>query len=518
MKRLEINIPIPSAGINLIDSSLIADNEAAEGTVNFSFKDGIPQTRRGYVKNLSNQFTYEIKTIYNFISSGVRKIVVVTNGGMKVYNTSTQSFDSVTGTLASDYICAISYPYNFGGGDSFSDKMLILDGSKYYYFKIGGSLTEVPTYTPTTDESNKHGANVLSVTPNEIKQAQYICADGASFWVANKTKLYVSYLNRPDYFPANYGYTLSDICTGLTRFQNETMVFTKDSCTLFSGITGDINQQDTYSRKDLPAGYGCSQHRSIVLGNGALYWAGIHGIFRYRYLPSGFNIPEQISEIEYTSGGKQYRRSVKSLLGTITDWTKVYAVFFENTYRLCLGDARWLIFDAIGNSWAYYEYDKSFSHATTYDSRIYAVKNYIYELDFIDSNNYLSGLSDDGTAITFQIKSKYFDFSKAANMKKFKKIYFTLYSNLITYTLDFFANIDADTISEKNSIINKVSRWGDLEFGDIMTIKNKTVNYPIKLRHRGKRYLFQYQLNTDNLNEAFSITDINMKLKIKELK
>jgi hypothetical protein len=75
MMKYKIPLPIPTEGINCIESSLIAPTEAAEGTKNISFKNGMPQTRKGYIKACSHNFTTEVKSLVNYVKDGTRIVL-----------------------------------------------------------------------------------------------------------------------------------------------------------------------------------------------------------------------------------------------------------------------------------------------------------------------------------------------------------------------------------------------------------------------------------------------------------
>lgn len=620
MRKLQQHIPLPN-GINLIDDSLIADNEAAEGTRNISFVDGMPQTRKGYVKAYSFNFITEPKSIYNYMRNGSRILLVACGTTLKKLNGVT--FDDITGVLGSDIVDFLTYPcligqidapYNIvtaaaagtlGAGtyyykvttltalgeslasaevsqvlsatggvklswkkmegatgykvygrtanaelliatiadpntvtytDSgaftpsgalpttnttyalpYSDKCFLLDGSNYRYYDGDAQLRNVVPYNPTDYEIGAYGTNVLITTPDEVVKQKYILNDNERIWVAGYGKLVrFSHLQRPDYFPSTHVWKLTEDCTGFSSFMGEVMVFTENECTLISGSTPFLVLSDSYVLKKLPGGYGCSADRSIVEGDNALYWANKNGVYRYRYLPSGFSIPECISEFILPTG---HTVNVSKWFKNITDWSKVFANFYEHQYRIHLGNGHFAIFDTIQGTWTYYEYDKSFNCGTVFDHKLNYASPYIYEMDHSyvegDGNR---GLNDDGVAILHDLYSKYFDFRQAANKKKFKKFFFTLYSELISYDIDLDINIDSERIKVVDQIINEISRWGEFAFGDKITTKNTNLNYPIAIHHKSKKYNIQYHMSSSGLNMAWLLKSVELLFKLKELK
>lgn len=622
MQRYQIPIPIPTNGINCIDDSIIADSEAAEGTKNISFKNGIPQTRKGYVKDSPFNFEMETHSLFNYVRSGVRYLLAAC--GTELSRQTGETFTDIAGTLATDKVEMMTYPaalgyinepkpetFTIGAGtlaagtyyyritalgnagetypseeksivlDStggvnvkwvkvpgstgykvygrtlgaelfmanisdpntttwldnglvtplgamptanttyidYSDKCFILDGAKYQYYDGGTHIYDVPAYSPTTQEVIAYGENVLLTVPNEIKQAKYIFNDNERIWVINGKNVRMSHFQKPDYFPSTHIWKLEEDCTGAAHFYDEALMFGENTATLISGKTPDWSLPETYVYKKLPGGYGCSAHRSISEGNNAVYWANRQGVYRYRYLPTGFTIPECVSEFEIPVKGKAHKRSIKKLLSR-ADWSKVFSNFYDNEYRLYIGNGQVLVFDTIGSTWALYEYNIDFNCSMMWDKNLYYGSTYLFNMDKeYDPNGVgFEGLNDDGAAIEFRLKSKFFDFDKAANKKRFKKMFWTFYSELISYAISLIINVDNDIQIIENEIINKVSRWGSLAFGDKITTKKTNLNYPIKIHHKGKKFNIQYELVCTEANNAFMLISSELLFKIKELK
>lgn len=519
MRRYAIPLPLPTEGINCIPDYLIGDRECSTNTKNITFKNSNPSTRKGYIKQNTHNFgANEVYTLLNYLKDGNR-IALATSNFKLHKETNATTFTEIIGTLNSNYISGVNYPIAFASPDTYGDKIFILDGDNYRYFKDTGALVDVPIYTPTLDELTKYGTNVLSTTPDEIKHQKWVIIDNERFWVAGyKNLVRISHLSRPDYFPSNQVWKLSEDCTGIVQFSDEVIMFTEHTATLIKGSTPNWELPDKYVRKSLPTKYGCSQQRTICVGNSTLFWASCGGVFRYRQLPDGTYEPECISEIEIKQNGRKRIRTVQPIIESITDWSKTYAVFFENEYRLCLGDNRWLVFDTIGTTWAYYEYDKAFNCAITYLDNLYSAKSYYYNLDYTNDGTNYNGLSDDGTAIDFVLESKTFDFGKASYKKIFGWLYFTLLSQLVSYNIDLTLYLDSEYTKFIGSIINKISRFGELKFGDKLNTKRTNLNYPIRIVHSGTKYNIKYNLRCNTLNQAFSLSNIDLTMKVKELK
>ncbi len=621
MERYQLTLPLPTGGINLVDDSLIADNEAAEGTINISFKDGIPQTRKGYVKSSPFNFASDAKSLFMHRTAGAKTKLVASGG--KIKKQAGASFTDITGAVSSDVVETQLYPCTVGAahyptlvladggagslaagtyyyriaaitangqtdpcpevgatvaaskaitltwkkiqgatsykiygrtqnaellmqtiasGDTltwtdtgsvtpsgampptnatasaFTDKLFILDGTTYQYYDAeGNALAAVKPRSPSSEEAETYGLNVLITTPDEVNKQKFILNDDERIWVSGYGKIVrISHLQQPDYFPSNQVWKLEEDCTGMGRFMGEVILFTDNTATLISGKTPNWELPEKYEYIKLPGGYGCSAHRSISVGNNAAYWANKSGVYRYRYLPSGYSIPECVSEFEASDG---HKRTIKKWISEVTDWTKVYAVFLDQEYRLHLGGGKVAVFDTLGSTWALFEYDREFRCGLVDQNTLYYAGPYLWQMDYVnDPSLNTDGLSDDGVAITFKIKSKFFDFGKAANKKRFRKLYATLYTELTSYDIDLIMNLDNEYQTISNQITNMVARFGEMRFGERLNFSKTNLNYPVKINHRGKKYNLQYELVCDQLNMAFTLISLVLMLKVKELK
>lgn len=620
MNRYQLSLPLPKDGINLIDDSLISDTEAAEGTKNISFKNGIPQTRKGYVKANGYHFTALPKTLLDWVTNGVHSFMAAC--GTKVKKQSGNTFVEITGSVSNDIIEALIYPCSIGyankpdnlvavkttgtlaigkyyyrvtavtttgetdpsdevmceltsqGGviitwakvdkatgykvfgrsqagelhmstlgnvltwtddgsitpsgamptsnttaGSYSDKLFVVDGTTYqYYDESHGGLNVVIPRSPSSNDKAYYGDNVLITVPDEINKQKFILNDNERIWLAGYGKIVrMSGLQMPDYWPSTHVWKLEEDCTGMAHFMDEVLLFTENTVTLISGSTPDWSLAEKYVYKKLPGGYGCNAHRSIAQGDNAVYWANKNGVYRYRYLPSGYSIPECVSEFVCADG---HTRTVKKWLSNIYDWSSVHAQFYDHEYRLYIGDCKVICFDTILSTWTIYEYNKPFACSTVYDKKLYYAHDYLYNIDYT-YDPYVAGydgLNDFNSAIEFRIKSKYYDFSKAANKKKFKKLYVSLYSEFISYTIDAIFNIDNELQTIKGEIVNNISKFGEMKYGDVIKTNQTNLNFPLRIHHKGKKYNIQYELVCSGLNMAWLVKEIVLLLKIKELK
>jgi hypothetical protein len=306
----------------------------------------------------------------------------------------------------------------------------------------------------------------------------------------------------------------------MARFMGEVILFTANTVTLISGSTPDFSLPEKYVYKELSGAFGCDAHRSISQGNNSIYWANKVGVYRYTYLPSGFSIPECVSEFNVSNGTSTHSRSIAKAIRAISDWTKVFAQFYDNEYRLYVGSNQVWVFDTIASTWAFYEYNIPFNCCTLIDKKLMYGAAYIYEMDkeFDVDGATFDGLNDDGVAIAFRLESKFHNFEKAANKKRFKKLYISLFSELVSYDIDLEINLDNDLISVTDEIVNNISRWGAFKFGDKVVSRRTNLNYPIRVHHKSKKYNLQYALISKGLNMAWKLKGIELLAKIKELK
>lgn len=632
MQKLQIEIPLPIQGINCADDSLISDHEAADGTVNISFKNGMPQTRKGYIKQLLYAHTGESNGIsrlfFHYVAAIKRMAYVASTGTVHTLFQMNESKDPIKRTLgvvgsakpvflpiscalgnvtyltvasrnltvaslllktftvdeaiSADEATALAGRKIFlknaiytiasatagdpggakvtvteavvnapGDGDiiypnvAYSEKVFVADQTAFQWYDESCGLLPIPPYTPDADEISAYGTNVLTTTPDEINKQKYILLDNNRIWLAGYGQIVrLSHAGdagtMPDYWPSTHVFKLSEDCTGMVSFMGEVILFTENTATLIAGDTIVFTSDGYYTNTQLPGGYGCSAHDSIVVGDNAVYWANKGGIFRYRYLPSGYSIPECISEFMLSDG---HTRTIRKKLDEITDWTKVFAVFHDHEYRLSIGGGQVLVFDTISSTWAFYDYHHQFGCGCVYQDKLYfggstsdgatTPKFWIYHMDypFDPLGTSYNGLSDDGTAISSVLKSKFFDFAKAANKKRFKRLYFTIYSELVSYDIDLIVNMDNEEQTMASVISSKISRWGNdtpsddltesayaVAYGDELNTLRTNLNYPVRLRHRGKKYNIQYELKSDGMNHAWLLKAIVLMMKMKELK
>jgi hypothetical protein len=622
VNKYQIDLELPTAGINLIDASLIASNEAAENTKNMSFKNGEVCTRKGYVKNFEIDLSLlKPQTLLEYINGTTRRLMYATGIKLRKYNGTT--FVDVGGSITSDKIETIMYPSALGyqtnvdvlsildGGvgtlaagtyhyqivaitprgdtgpseekwltvtaskaivltwakhqtatgykiygraqgsskqllatvgdvtnwtdtgsitpsgamsttnmtaTAYLPNMFVVDGTTYqYYNDTADALAVVPAYAPNTSEVSAYGTNVLLTTPSEINNQKFILNDDERIWVAGYNNLVrISHLQKPDYFPSTQVWKLREPCTGMKRFMGEVVLFTENTVTLISGKTPIWSLPDKYIYTELPTGFGCSQHRTIAIGDNAMYWANDSGVYRYRYLPSGYSIPECVSEFTLPNGRS---RTVRKWFKDI-DWTKAFAEFYEHEYRLYIGNKKVLVFNTLDGSWALYEYNRTFNCSLVSDYKLLYADDRIYHMDYVfdPTTDPLKGLSDDGAPIEFVLGTKYYDFSKAANKKKFKRLYVSLYSPLVGYDIDVVINIDNEYQVKSGIVKNLISKWGDFKFGDKINTKDTNLNYKVPIRHQGKRYNIQFVFKCANLNQMYYLKQMTLLLQVKELK
>jgi hypothetical protein len=547
MDRYQIKIPLPSQGLNLADDSLIGDNEAAKGTYNICFRNGTPACRGGTVDYAAlPSFPAKITKLYAFTDNeSVEHFIACTEDTVAEQGKMYRLVDGAW-TLAIDHMNskrpALLEAAFATATYTFSQKVLVMDGEDYRLVD-GVTAHDVDYYTPSADEIAAYGTNVLLTNPAEITCHTFLINDDNRLWAAgcgtagqDAKLIHIGHLGiggpMPDYWPSTQTLKMREPVTGMARYMGDVIVFTEHTTTLFTGSTPNTAYADTYQRVELPVGFGCSNHETIALGDGAIYWANSLGVYRYKYVPTGFSVPECVSEFTVDNGdGTMHTRTIKSLILGISDWTQVFGVFCNHEYRIHLGDGTLLVFDTVASSWAYYEYADDLGCAMPYEGMLLygsGVRNATNLAVFMEADRIYNaeqsgkkGLTDSGQPVSFQLIGKFFDFEKAANKKRFKKLYVSIYSELVSYDIDVTCNVDNELTVYESAITNYTSRWGEILFGEILNTRRTNLNYQIKVRHRGKRYNFQYQLKSTSLilnTAAWTLLDLVLLMKMRELK
>ena len=150
-------------------------------------------------------------------------------------------------------------------------------------------------------------------------------------------------------------------------------------------------------------------------------------------------------------------------------------MFFDHEYRLYTGGGQVLVFDTIIlNTWTVYDYFNDFGCGFVYEDQLYYggitsdgasspevldIPEWIIHLTHSEVHMKVSRTM--GMLYPFVLKSKFFDFQEgAANKKRFKRMYFTIYSELVSYDIDLIVNTDNEEQTMTSVISSKISRWG----------------------------------------------------------
>lgn len=410
----------------------------------------------------------------------------------------------------------------------YSSKMLILDDGQNmeYSFHDASGLQVVPSYNPNAYEIAAYGENTMIIAPDEVNKQRFMVTDNNRLWLGGYQNIVrMSHLLKFNYFPSTFVWKMDENVTGMSEYMGEVVVFTKNTATLITGSSPSLTVGDTYKMYKLPVEAGVLKNYHIATGDNCLYWVNKRGVFRYTSLPAQNMIPQQVSGIPQGESiperiSEFSKVSIMGYLNEITNWDLVNCSYYDGQFRIMFGDGKELIFTANNGSWEYNEYNDDLRRfITQHDKLICASDKKIFEMNIYDFANDLAHYqTDDGAEVEYVLKSKYFDFEKSANKKKFVKFFITFTSNFNNFTLDLIPRYDNGADQSTKLINNKKSLWGSLAFGDIINITNSVLNFAIKLAHKGRRYNFQYELRGKGVNMDYSVANTTLITKIKELK
>lgn len=168
MNKYQINLPIPSKGINAINDNSISDNYCAFGTKNITFRDSVPKTRRGY--KIFASFPDVDNDGFNIINSSILKI-------NRAYdNSGNPYFFIVVNYMIEDYTSYLSYfvytnswvqiykePYVFGET----------------YSNISNTICSFSTnLIPSIDGSTMNSPSFVANGLHEYRVTSFTTADG----------------------------------------------------------------------------------------------------------------------------------------------------------------------------------------------------------------------------------------------------------------------------------------------------------------------------------------------------
>jgi hypothetical protein len=421
------------------------------------------------------------------------------------------SLTPVTGMLTSNTAKFLSYKNR-----SIQDAILIADGGKLKAY-TGGTVSEVTPHVPydnpegTPKESTDPGLNDLLTLSNfrtmAIKKDRIFAAahptikNRVSFCYFDPYLGYAVY----DYWPAIYFFDVgtdeNDEIVELKVFRNALIILCKRSAW---ALKGDGATLADYELIKINVPKGCISPGSVQeVGNNLFYLAEDHvySIFA--------------TEQDYISAQIMSAPVQPILKGIgLTDKAQASSIFHDNKYYLSFPSGLTLVYDITLECWTKYTKIKATSYVAI-DNELYfsARDGYIYRFD---ENKF----SDDGTPISFVMKTKILDFDLPVQVKKIRRMWliqkqFGGYAS----TLSGRINVDQLTFIELSELgvdltkgmgaIGGKSIWGEAKWGS-----SDTVQHEVKLQKKGKS--LQVEISNNNVDEPMSVYGIVIEYQVKK--
>jgi hypothetical protein len=298
---------------------------------------------------------------------------------------------------------------------TYRDTLYIATGTKLVKYTTGNQADVVTPYVP--DTVNGEAPNLLSTSTNSIHTCRYIITHFEriilSYDDVNGQRLYVSDLEKPDYFPdvnlQNYDNGRGEGISSVIRFDGKMVVFQPTAIHVLEGTapTGSKAFQKTL----ILDGVGCiAEQSTAILGNDIVFlsYSGVQKLLR---VPS--------VETQYIT--RPLDMKIKTDIRKMTDKLNAIGNVHNDEYRLCFpADNAIYRFDSRLGSWV--------NDTAPLVARYQVVNGDLYALKSSDGILYKlnDGHTDDGVAIVSEIETKDLDLSASVNFKKLKRLYATL--------------------------------------------------------------------------------------------
>lgn len=491
-----------SGGLNnKDDANLIADNQLADVN-NAILGRGFVEKRYGYIKYNNAALTNPVTKIYDFYKNdGTKELLSLS--GSKLYKdvsgTLTQIPFNVITSLSSTDAQMLTYKDR-----SVSDVVLLADGGKLKVYN-GTNVSEVTPHTATTDEATDPGSNDLvnltTFRAIAIKKDRIFAAahptvkNRVSFCHHDQTLGWAVY----DYWPATFFFDVAadenDSITALKVFRDTLVIFCNRSVWL---LKGDGRTLQDYDLSKLNVPNGCIAPKSVATVGNALFYLSNDHIYALSSTDFSYVSAQIVS--------RNIEKTLKSI--SIEDKQKAVGTFFDNKYYLSFPDGTCLIYDTLLTCWYKWSNVKANSFLDRDGVLFFGSDNgYIYKFD---ENTW----NDDGTAISFSMTTKTFDFDMPVQIKKVKKLWviakqFDVLSSTFNLqaTIDY-VNVDLNNISTDDSLVWDEGNWDEAtwDFKDI-------VKKLIKIRAQGNN--IQWVISNNELDQPLTIYGFVMQYTVK---
>ncbi|GIN88708.1 hypothetical protein J6TS2_50940 [Heyndrickxia sporothermodurans] len=433
-------------------------------------------------------------------NNGTRELLVVSKS--KLHKEENGTLKEI-GNLASNKVKMLTYKMR-----NMNDVVLIADKGRLKAYN-GTSISTVTPHVLNEDEQQDPGLNDLDNLTNfrtfTIKKDVIFAA--AHPTVKNRVSFsyFDPYLGSGvyDYWPAIYFFDVAtednDEIVELKVFRDALIIFCKRSVWALYGDGANIANLELVK---INTPKGCISTDSICeVGNNLFYLAEDH-VYSLFSTDRNFISAEVVSD------------SIFPILKSIglSDKEKTVAVYHEDKYHLSFPSGLTLVYDISINAWTTFINVQANSFLVL-DGILYFSSNdgFIYRFN---ENKY----SDDGTPISFIMKSKIIDFELPVHRKKVKRMW-VIKKEWAGYesSYDLFGMIDQYSLVDLKVIqvrdgaggVWDVSTW-DNALWDFSEIAQDE----IKLRRKAKS--MQIQISNSKLDEPLTIFGFVFEYKVKK--
>lgn len=380
-------------------SSLLRDDQLEEILNGDLTETGAIQKRAGYERVLPRSLGQGgITGLYEYRPEAAeRQLLAVWNGAL--YTSS--DLTAWTGPL----IPMAGTPTTFS---NYRGKCYMLDGLNSVTVLDGMNTSRIVPYVTGGEESN----NLLSDPENPIHRSKYQLWKNEWMIMAGTdgapNLLYVSALEKPNYFPANRLLRVgddSDSITGLALFYDTVVIFKRRSTwALFMSTPFGADMQLVRIHDNI----GCVDARTIKLAENILVFLSEQGV--YGILPA--NLVKEQLQFKYLSAAVQK---------DIVDTTNASAIYDDRVYRLCLPEQGAVLKYYVGlDAWSM-DTHPIVNEYIIFDNEVicgHYSEGLVYRLG--------KGRTDDGAPFIFRVVTKAYDFGNQLVPKKLKRAFIVL--------------------------------------------------------------------------------------------
>lgn len=444
---------------------------------------------------------HPISKMYQFYkSNGNRELLTVSNN--KLFKEVSGALTSL-GNLASNKVKMLTYKNR-----KMDDRVLIADGGPLKLLTENG-VSPAVSHAPNTDEQTNPGLNDLDNLTNfrtfTIKKDRIYAAAHPTA----KNRVSFSYFDPfvgtavYDYFPATYFFDVAtednDEIVELKVFRDALVIFCKRSVWALYGEGADLAGLELV-KINVPAG--CISPDSVQeVGNNLFYLAEDH-------------IYSLFSTDQSYISAKAVSENIQPILKAIStaEKEKSTAVFHDNKYYLSFPSGLTLVYDITLEAWTKFTNIQANDFMVLDDVLYFSGDDgFIYRFN---ENKF----TDDGTPISFLIKTKIIDFQAPIHRKKIRRMWMVQkqwagYSS----SYDLFGMVDQyDLIDLKvlQVMSGAGATWDESIWDDSLWDFSQVSQDEIKLRKKAKS--IQLQITNSKPDEPITIYGLAFEYQLKK--